>query len=245
MRETSLYTESMVFLMVECLFSATHKEREIDYAGQPYTLKPGQFVFGRIEWAKRLKINESTLYKRVTKLKKFGFILEIKSNSFGGTIYQIDKWNEYQPREQPSNSLVTAKEQLGNTNKNVKNVKNVKKEIHTNNFSKFESLTENVIKEVCSHYKIAYINGKEIAEDLRLYCQSNGKTYKNYKAALENWIRRRIKDNPDIIIKVLEEDEIYKLPATDRGTEGVDRGNLEKIKELRKQFDSKRFDSPF
>ena len=126
LRESAIYNEGLVFLLIECLFSATHKDINIDYAGAEITLHAGQFVFGRHQWAKRLKINESTLYKRITKLTKYGILTVQNSNSFSGTIYQIEKWNEYQQEEQPSNSQVTAKEQLGNTNKNDKNYKNDK-----------------------------------------------------------------------------------------------------------------------
>lgn len=188
LRESAIYNEGLVFLLIECLFSATHKEIKIDYAGVETTLHAGQFVFGRHQWAKRLKINESTLYKRITKLNKYGIISVANRNSSSGTIYQIEKWNEYQQEEQLSNSSVTAKEQLGNTNKNVKNDKNEK----NNNIALRENFFLS-LEDKSSDYVISIANKFEIKPNevmgLSIECAEHCRKKNIFKESKDEWDR--------------------------------------------------------
>lgn len=57
-------------------------------------------------------------------------------------------------------------------------------------FSKLSSITPEVVQDIASVYKIPVKFVEDKLEDLRLYCGSKGKTYKDYKDTLMNWCRR-------------------------------------------------------
>ncbi len=94
-------------------------------------IKKGQFIFGRHSAAKILRIPESTLWKRLKKLQKLGY-LNIKSNRHFSIITVIEPDEARQSikkRNSESNSPRTTQEQPSDTSKEVKEVENVKKEI--------------------------------------------------------------------------------------------------------------------
>lgn len=128
--------EGLLRLWVYCLCRANHETNYVDIqTGKGKTevkVNAGEFIFGRKSVSKDLKMNPSTLYKRMQKLEKIGNV-NIQSNSHY-SIVSICNWNVYQSnenekeqaKEQPSNRQVTGREQASNTDKNVKNVKNGK-----------------------------------------------------------------------------------------------------------------------
>ncbi|MCK5607393.1 hypothetical protein KAR91_36250 [Candidatus Pacearchaeota archaeon] len=93
----------------------------------------GQFIFGRLSAAKELKMNPTTVWKRMQKLKNMGNI-DIKSDSQYSVITLLNM-GIYQPSEIKSDSKSdrqgTGKEQASDTNKNEKNEKNEKKKTFT------------------------------------------------------------------------------------------------------------------
>lgn len=105
--------ESLWRLWSWCLLKASYKERWVPIStGKGTTevhLLPGQFIFGRKTAAKELKWTESTLYKRLQKLKTLGNC-NIESNTHY-SIVTICKWSTYQPLEKEKEQ---AKEQAGN-----------------------------------------------------------------------------------------------------------------------------------
>jgi len=119
---------------------ASHKKRwvsvKVGRAETEVEILPGQFIFGRASASKKLNMNQNTIWKRMQKLKNMRN-LTIESNSKYSVI-SIVNWDTYQGSEKESNSKsnsqVTARQQPGNTNKNVKKVK---EDIYTSNFLLF------------------------------------------------------------------------------------------------------------
>jgi len=134
--------EGLLRLWLYCLCRANHKTTYVYIqTGKGNTevkVNAGEFIFGRNSVSKDLKMNPSTLYKRMKKLENIGNV-NIKSNTHY-SIVSICKWEVYQSsdnekqhaKEQPSNNQVTGKEQPSNTDKNDNNVKNEK-----NNYKQF------------------------------------------------------------------------------------------------------------
>lgn len=109
-----------------CLLRANHKDAWISIKTGRGTaevlVKRGEFLFGRKSAAKALKKNESTIYKRMMKLKSMGN-LDIKSNTHY-SIVTIINYELYQGSEKDEvTPKVTPKEHPSNTNKNDKNEK--------------------------------------------------------------------------------------------------------------------------
>lgn len=120
-------------LWIYCLLKATHKDREVIIGNQLIKLKPGEFVTGRKTLTEdlnsgvkpKLKLNESTWWRYLNNLEKFGMLNIKKTNKY--SVVSIVNWCEYQENEHQVNIKRTSDEQQMNTNKNVKNVKNDKK----------------------------------------------------------------------------------------------------------------------
>lgn len=54
------------------------------------------------------------------------------------------------------------------------------------------SLTDTLVAQISKQKNVSFADGKKIKDRLLLYCESSGKTYKNYKATLEMWIMRGV-----------------------------------------------------
>jgi len=54
------------------------------------------------------------------------------------------------------------------------------------------SLTDGVLLEIANEYSVSFPSVQKLKTDMELYCKSQGKTYKDYKAALQNWTRRKL-----------------------------------------------------
>lgn len=199
-RENPIYDKPVgLKIWIECLISATHEDFLIDYGGKEKTLKTGEFVFGRFEWGKRLRLNHNTVYKWIRKLNERGMIKAQVREQGKATIYKIEKWDEYQEREQVEEQVGRqvgrqVRNRLVGTNKNNKNIRTKE-----NIYNTVKSLDENDFQEIAESYKVPIALVRSSYDDLVNYCQSKGKRYKNYKAALRNFVKGNA-------IKTLKED---------------------------------------
>jgi len=126
-RSAVFQNEGLLKVWIWCLIRANHKEEWVPIStGRGTTqvlVKRGQFIFGRKSAAKALKMDESTVYKRMQKLESMEN-LNIQSNTHYSvvTILNYELYQGYQNDE--VTGKVTPKEQPSNTNKNDKNEKN-------------------------------------------------------------------------------------------------------------------------
>ena len=126
-RSAVFQNEGLLKVWIWCLIRANHKEEWVPIStGRGTTQVPvhrGQFIFGRKSAAKALKMDESTVYKRMQKLESMEN-LNIQSNTHYSlvTILNYELYQGYQNDE--VTGKVTPKEQPSNTNKNDKNEKN-------------------------------------------------------------------------------------------------------------------------
>jgi len=205
-----------------CLLKASYKKRWTSLkTGRGIVeieILPGQFVFGRHSASKELKMNPSTVWKRIVKLKNLSN-LNIESNR-QYSIISIINWDSYQAQNNKSNSKgnkqVTTKEQPSNTNNKVKKVKNIKTYLSD---SIEYRLAEYLYKLILSR------NGKFKKPSLQTW--SNG---------IDLMIRLDKRDPEDVksVIKWCQNDTAGKQP------EGNWKGwanNILSVNTLRKQFD--------
>ena len=120
-----------------CLLRAGYEEGEAFEGDDIVKLEKGQFVTGRIKLSEALGQNPSTIYKRLKKLEKLGYI-ELKSNN-KNTIVTVVNWELYQAK----NEKVTTNGQQSNTNKKLKNFKNEKEKYIDDFFEKAWKLYPN------------------------------------------------------------------------------------------------------
>jgi len=57
-------------------------------------------------------------------------------------------------------------------------------------FSSIKSLKGSVLEDVAATYDVPLDFVESRVEDMQNYCDATGKSYKNYKAALSNWVKR-------------------------------------------------------
>lgn len=128
-------------IWITMLLKASHREHRQLIGNKLETLQIGQFVFGRIEWSKSLKIKEWKLQK-ATQLFCTDGMIELVKQTNKYSIYEIKNYIEYQHQEQQQetfkyqeineeeqhqiqqqiNSKPSAKQQQSNTNNNDNNV---------------------------------------------------------------------------------------------------------------------------
>ena len=112
-----------------CLLKANQEDKWVSIRTGKGTseifVKRGQFVFGRKTAAKELRMDESTIYKRMQKLENMEN-LNTKSDTHCSVVTLLS-WDTYQSiHEVEVTPKVTPKEHPSNTNKNDKNEKNLK-----------------------------------------------------------------------------------------------------------------------
>lgn len=126
-----------------------------------------------------------------------------------GTIAMLISSDIFDINEEKRTTTFPKKEPTKNhqrtTNKNDKNDKKIIKE---NNKRKFgpEELTPEIIKELADKYRVSVSSVETLKEKMLLKCESDGKPYINYKAALSRWI-----------LQAIEWGQLKQLPVQNNG----------------------------
>lgn len=89
-------------VMITCLLSATHKEKEWMWQGSEYKVEPGQFITSVAILAKESKCTPKAVRCCLRKFEKNGFLVTQKGNRFrhDGTLITIINWHTYQSEEE-------------------------------------------------------------------------------------------------------------------------------------------------
>lgn len=99
--------------------------------------------------------------------------------------------------------------------------------INKKSYSDIGSINQELCNEVAKEYSVSVRAVTSLSEDLKLYCQSKGKKYANYKAALQNWVRRAIEQKKITkVVNTVVKDDVEYDPE-------MARQNIARIKEMR------------
>jgi len=182
-----------------CLMKANHQQKWVSFKTGRSEIEievlSGQFIFGRKSAQKDLDMPESSIWKRMLKLKNLQN-LNIESNSQYSLI-TILNWDTYQTQkikgDGKGDRQVTGKEQARNTNNNDKNVK---KENKKNIYGEFKNvrLTDEEFEKL--KIKFGESGTNQRIESLSEYMESKGKKYASHYATILTWERKNEK-NPD------------------------------------------------
>jgi len=201
--------EGLLKVWIYCLCRANHEKNYVPITtGKGTTeveVNAGEFIFGRNIVAKELKMNPSTLYKRMQKLEKYGNLNIISNTHY--SIVSICNWDSYQdntkikeqPKEHPSNNQVTAREQPSNTENNVNN---------DNNENNISPLVKNLERVNKMENPLTIEQGERLIKDYgEEVVVSILKDMENYKNLIKNnvstnltarkWIKRNAERNQD------------------------------------------------
>lgn len=190
-------------LFLHCLISASFK----DFSWMGNILKAGQFITSVKHLSEELGFSTQQIRTALKKLESTGELTSKSTNKF--TIITVNKWEDYQSDEEPSNTQsnnpITNEQQTNNnqiTNnqqhrKNVKNVKNVKK---SNNACACAHTRVPQLSEILSF--IAENNLNVNGEDFFNHYEDNGwvtkagKPVTNWKQLVRVWSRRELREAP-------------------------------------------------
>jgi hypothetical protein len=106
-------------------------------------------------------------------------------------------------------------------------------EKRTEQYSSIASLTDDVCESIASQYSVTSKVVINLREELKLYCQSKGKTYKDYRAALMNWLRRRMDEGKVTKIKATA---AFPMPEDVPLTEEQRQANITRIAQIKANY---------
>lgn len=205
-------------LWIHLLLKANYK----DSTWHGIEIKRGSMVAGRIELSKMTGISEQSIRTSLAKLKSTNNITIKSTNKY--SVISINNYNLYQDTNQLDNQQLTSNQPATN---HVLRSKEGKKE--KNIYGSLSSLNEEVYGDIAKQYSASLKSVAGLGEELRLYCESKGKKYANYKSALQNWTRRAIE------VKKITKIASNPVPDDDPDYDPeIAKQNLEKLREMKK-----------
>jgi hypothetical protein len=94
-------------LFMFLLMKATHKDKKVGTSSGVVELKRGQYISGRLSLAFSLEQSEREIRTSLERLVKLGIVSIKTTNKY--SIYTIEKYSEYQDRDQQTTSTETNK----------------------------------------------------------------------------------------------------------------------------------------
>ena len=164
-------------LFLHLLLIASHKADK----WRGVNIKRGQAIVGRKSLSKILGLSEQSIRTSLIKLKSTNEITIKSTNKF--SIVQLLNYEKYQTTNhqinQPTNQQSTNNQPT--TNHIGKNIK------------EYKELKEEDMQEIAGKYRVPISMVKLAKEEMDNWLSAKGKTYKDYKAGLRNWVLRDAK----------------------------------------------------
>lgn len=163
----------------------------------------GEMTLGRFWASEYFKMNPSTFYKALRRLEKKYKVVTLTSNNKYTTVKLLN-WTKYQSGKETvtqagNNKVTTDSQQSNNKVTHIQEVKNRELIIEKDSS---ENYLLNVPSNDLAEFSIAFIcTDRQIinkAQSLYDYCQSSGKSYKDYKAFLRNALRKDFGDRIEV-----------------------------------------------
>lgn len=195
-------TPEQKVILITILMLASHVDKEWEWQGNKFTIKPGQFVTSLPKLAEKCGegISIQNVRTALKRFKKLEFLTD--ESTATGRLITVENWGIYQGDDsdanRPTNSHLTEGQQTPNrqltpikNNKNNKNDKKDKKHIYGE--YRHVRLTDEEMNRL-----VAELGEDGFAECIRIldeYKEQTGKTYKNDNLAIRNWVITRYKEN--------------------------------------------------
>ena len=182
-------------LWIWCLCQANYRKRFFN--GQ--AIQPGQFVTGRLSGAQSCGLSESSWYRGMKRLEKWGMISQKSNNKW--TTVTICNWGTYQhcdstertTNEQQADNKRTASEQQADTKEEGKERKEGKK-VKKQSTARFQKPTVEEVSAYCDERKNKINPGEFLDYYEARGWKLNGIPMKDWKACVRTWEARRKKD---------------------------------------------------
>lgn len=209
-----LKNHKMLAFWIYCLLKASYGPIKMIVGYQEVQLESGQFIFGRKKASQETKLSEQEIRTCLVFLRKAKNLTIKSTNKF--SIISITNWERYQGSkngDQPTNQQ-TSNQQV-TTNKNEKNdQEEILKEGASQKperigYGEFKNvlLSESDLDSLYAKFKTEEVDSA--IESMSNWLRSKGKSYKDYRAALYNWIA---KDRKSLSPKV-GKSNVYREPG--------------------------------
>lgn len=187
-------------LLIRCANKETLATRP---DGSTILLQRGQCIVGRYEFAESLGLDreQSMRVERAFSLLKASKLMS-KRRSRNCSVVSIKFYDNYVNLSNQMSFPRAYREHTASTN-NRESVREGKKSPRSQ-YSSIETITDEVINQVATERNILPSKVKGVWDELVSYCDAHEKSYKNYKAALINWILKRLEDGRIKRLGVLE-----------------------------------------
>jgi hypothetical protein len=195
---------------IDLIGNANHDKGIFQVRGNIVAVERGQIGWSEVTMAKRWMWSREKVRRFLRMLEMRQQIRQQKSNLT--TLITIINYNEYQTTNKTAERQQTLqqKDSRRDTNNNDNKENNDNKKESVRKFSSIKDITSEVIGEIANQYSVEPKDVEDLRESMVLFCQSKGKTYRNYKAALQEWVRRRIKEGSITIIRKGVQDELTR-----------------------------------
>lgn len=183
----------LVQLAMYCMMEANWKDKDVVVGNEVIKLKRGQFITGRKslvkalttikkEYSKEFKKMEFLYRRKLIILEKLDFLHIKATNKY--SIITIQNYSKYQDNTQQQHNDDTTTAQQLHTTKEDKNIRS--KEYIYSSLKYLEEINDSDLEEFNKKYSASKSDIKALAEALRLWCETNNKKKKNYRAFLQN-----------------------------------------------------------
>ena len=176
------------------------------YQSVNYDLNYGQFIFGRIQWSKDLKIGEQKIRTCIKKMIADDMIL-LNRHTMNFTIYEIVNYAKYnhpdylvaqgmqgEDNQRITNGKPTDNQRITTNEEGSKKEKKVKKDYISILDIDYVKLTQKQYDNIVSKYGKGNTDKK--IDDLNTWKGAKGGVSKDDNLTLQNWIRRDADKKP-------------------------------------------------
>lgn len=208
-----------------------------EYFENQELLNDGYFYNTRDDIEKNTTLTAFQQRQAEKHLIKLGFIETKQMGLPNRTHYKVvyNKLCNHLTTSCKETSQLDVKKLHTNNNKRIIiNKKEINKEKSKKHSYNAEELTDSVCEDIAKQYSVDISYIKKKRETLKLYCESTGTKYANYKSTLMNWVRRDL-DEGKVKQVVKYKDKYANLEISEEQRQK----NLAKLDEVKKEVYSK------
>lgn len=160
-----------------------------------YSQRVDRIYFTNKQLADMFETSKTTISKAIKNLQnEIGLQTQYSRREDGGEVRFIKlggtPWENL--KEGIGKSSRRALGNLYGSNNNISNnnISNTKERVKENKFSSIKDIGENELQEAADKYQVTLPFVRSALDDLDNYCKSKGRVYKNYLAALHNFVKK-------------------------------------------------------
>lgn len=171
------------YLVADCIYQLSNN---------PKSITPGWSYASKEYIASFLGLSRATVFRAIDSLVSAGLVdkseeknlLKTTEKWYNCVVINTESQNETDSLKMRRKSLKMIQKKSQNDTDTIININNK----YNNKYNSIKNITEKDLQEIADKYQVSIGYVKLQFEKLKNYCESKGKRYKNYKAALRNFV---------------------------------------------------------